>query len=245
MRAYLTVISWPDSVDEEGRIDALVNCAGIDLYQARLGSRRNTPGIMCILNAAMRERALGAIHQQGIMAIAPTRAEIEDYPRAQVARGVDQFPDTDPPAFCVDDPKGGAWTFNADRVRLAVYGHVSATSKSYETDERAVGGMLSIENAAMNAAAGNLVRTDQTTRLIEVLDLHISTSRGVRLVRLIGPRARIGILGDEYQRPSLLNDAKATELVQLLMPGAEVDRGFRDFDPPGDLRARVRADQRN
>ncbi|MEX0875900.1 MAG: hypothetical protein WD114_00435 [Phycisphaerales bacterium] len=243
-QAYLTVIAWPNNLDEPGRVDALTRCAGMDRYQARLASRRNTPGIMRRIDAPMRGHVLNALHARGIMAFAPTRDEIEAYPDAVVARGVDQFPNADPPTFVVKCPDGQPWTFRADEARLVVTGRITATRRSVRPDERAVRGMLSIEHAVLNAASGNLVRVDKHTSMVEMLDLHIASDRGPRLVRLMGPRARIGILGDD-QRHSLLDDTRPAELAEVLMPRAEIDTEFHDFDPPADLRARNRSSARS
>lgn len=234
--AYLTVISWPRGFDESKCVDALVGCAGMDLYQARLASRRNLPGVMTQIDSAVRGHILNAMHSRGILCIAPTHSEIVSYPRAEHALGIQQFPDADPARFVIDSINDSPWTFTADQVRLVVWGRLKSTNAKIQSD----GGpmrmsAISPEIALVKALNSQGAYLSKTIKVKQVMDLHITTSEGLRLVRMIGPHTRIGIVGDD-PRPSLLDDTKPLDLVEVLMPGALVDAEFHDFDPPGTIR---------
>ncbi len=233
--AYLTVIRWPGNFDEDAKVEALVGSAAMDPYQARLASRRNLPGVMTPIDALLRDNILEAMHARGVLSIAPTHSEILAYPQPEMALGVDQFPDADPPSFVVETNDGNHWTFRSDQVRLAVAGHIKATTTQIKSNPSS-----SSEFNAYSSAAGNAMRqTDahvsRNTKVTNLLDLHIQTDAGLKLVRLVGPRTRIGIVGDN-DRPSLLDNSRPAEMIQILMPDTDIDTEFHDFDPPSIVR---------
>lgn len=237
--AYLTVINWPTSFNEDRRIEALVGSAAIDPFQAKLATRRNLPGVMCPINTHDRPHILNALHAQGVLCLAPSHDEIMAYPQAQTALGVQQFPDAKPASFVVETGDGEHWTFRADQVKLIVYGHIKSTSTTVDVDHNTpdAGGV------AGSPSMSTQVRVNRNTKLTELLDLHIRTDDQsasdtpgqLKLVRLVGSRTRIGIVGDTA-RPSLLDNSRPFEMAQILMPDADIDTEFQDFDPPGIIR---------
>lgn len=237
-KAYLTVISWPSSFDESMRVDALVSCAGMDLYQAKLASRRNTPGVMMTIDAAVRMHILNALHARSVLCIAPTHDEIQAYPQPTHALGVEQFPDADPPRFVIKTTNETPWTFTSDQVKLVVWGRLKAINAKIKGDERSgmTMAIISPEIALIKAATQQGAYISRNIKVKEIMDFHIATQHGLRLVRLIGPRTRIGIVGDD-SRPSLLDQSKPIEMVEVLMPNASIDDQFHDFDPPGPIRS--------
>ena len=237
-RAYLSVISWPDHFDESARVSALVECSAMDPYLARLASRRNLPGVMCVIDASVRPHILNALHARGIMCIAPTHTELNQYPQAQNAIGVDQFPDADPPSFVVENPNNQHWTFDATQVRLIIAGHIKSTTTRIRSNPSIARSAFAAEQVVINSLSGDGVQVSRNTTVTQLLDLHVMSKSGLQLVRLVGPRTRIGIVGDE-SRPSLLDDSRPVEMASILMPGVMVDTGFGEFDPPGDVRAKA------
>lgn len=237
--AYLTVISWPSNFNEDARIEALVGAAAMDPYQARLASRRNLPGVMCTIDALVRDDILGAMHKTGVLCIAPTQSEIMNYPQPELAIGVDQFPDADPPSFVVEANDNSHWTFRSDQVRLAIAGHIKATSTTIKSTRSSYRKLNTYGSAVGNAMRQSDVHVSRNTKVTNLLDLHIQTDAGLRLVRLVGPRTRIGIVGDG-DRPSLLDHSRPAEMIQVLMPDAHIDTEFHDFDPPSTVRKQSR-----
>lgn len=232
--AYLTVIDWPPGMVESERISVLVDCAGMDAFQAKLATRRNTPGIMCEIDAAFRERIVNAIHARGVLCIAPTHDEIDLYPDAEMAMGVEQFPDADPPRFVVNCENQQPWTFTSEQVWLIVVGRLRATKMHVEVDSPGMG-YQHWGRDAFDLGHESVPIRQTHTRIRPVIDLHIRSDRGPRLVRLIGMRTRIGIVG-ESGPPALIDQAPGIDLIEALMPGVRIDREFLDFDPPHSLR---------
>lgn len=237
--AYLTVISWPTGFHEAQRIEALVGCAAMDPFHAKLASRRNLPGVMGTINTLDRPNILNAMHARGVLCIAPSHDEILSYPQAQSCLGVEQFPDAEPTSFAVETNDGEHWTFRADQVKLIVSGHIKSTKTTVDVDHNTPEG----GGFAGHPSMSTQVRINRNTKLTELLDLHIridgpgtSDRPGqLKLVRLVGNRTRIGIVGDTA-RPSLLDNSRPFEMAQILMPDADIDTEFQDFDPPGLIR---------
>lgn len=237
---YLTVIGWPSKMDEASRIDALVEATGMDPHQARLACRRNTPGIMRTLEPARREHALATLHSRGVMAIAPSQREIEGCPPPQLVRRVEQFPDAAPPRFVVDTPNLSPWTFSADQVWLVVWGRLKTSAVTVREDHLPrMTAAMHPELAIGRAMSGDAAYSTKRVRLQEIIDLHVRSDEGPRLVRMIGPRTRIGIVGDDGDL-SPRDGVRSIDLVEVLMPGAVIDREFHDFDPPHGLRKQAR-----
>lgn len=236
IHAYLTVISWPGGWGEPERVDALVEGAGMDLYQARLAARRNTPGIMRVVDAGMRGHVVAALQNRGVLCLAPTHGEVAGYPVAEVARGVEQFPDADPARFVTSTMRGQSWTFTAEQVRLIVWGRLKASSVTiHENRLPRITTTMHPEIAIGHVLAGDGAYSSKRIRVQEIIDLHVDTESGLRLLRLIGARTRVGIVGDDG-RPPLPDGTRPLELMEALMPDARVDRAFHDFDPPHTLR---------
>ncbi|MDF1809085.1 MAG: hypothetical protein P1U42_05255 [Phycisphaerales bacterium] len=240
-KAFLTVISWPSNFDEDARVDALVSCAGMDLYQAKLASRRNTPGIMLTIDASVRKHVVNALHDRSVLCIAPTSEQIQSYPEPIHALGIDQFPDSDPPRFVIKTTNETPWTFTSEQVKLVVWGRLKSTSSKIKGEDRSGMQMsvISPEVAIFNAATQQGAYISKNIKVKEIVDFHIMTDDGIKLVRLIGPRTRIGIMGDDSP-PSLLDNSLSIDLIEVLMPYAYIDREFHDFDPPSSVRAHSR-----
>jgi len=235
-QAYLTVINWPSAFDENRRIEALVGSAAMDPYQAKLASRRNLPGVMATIDANVRGHILNAMHAKGILCCAPTHTEILAYPQPEIALGVDQFPDADPARFVVETTDGDHWTFGANQVKLVVSGHIKFTTAKVQTDHSSSMSVIApVESALVKAISTDGYHVNRNTKVTDLIDLHIRVEGQLKLVRLIGPRTRIGIVGDNA-RPSLLDNARPVEMAQILMPDAQIDTEFQGFDPPGTIR---------
>jgi len=235
--AYLTIISWPDGFDESARVGALVECAAMDPYQGKLAARRNTPGVMTTIEGSSRVHILSAMHARGILCIAPSQDEIDAYPPPIQALGIEQFPDADPARFVIKTVSETPWTFTVGQVKLVVWGRLKSTNATLKPGGRSGMGlaMISPGLALIKTATSEKAHIAKNIKVMEIMDLHISTDDGLKLVRLIGARTRIGIVGDD-SRPSLLEKSKPLDMIEALMPDALIDGEFHDFDPPGTIR---------
>ncbi len=249
-RAYLSILGWPRGFDLDRRVEGLVVAAGMDPYLASQMARRETPAIVHQFDLVLREEILGALHGMGVLALAPSRAEMRAYGRAEVAREVERFPGAEPAAFAVQQRDGGAWTFQLSDVRLVVIGTVRQVGRvrthgggayDFGVGSAAIGGadMVLAEMAwdAINdeGSGGWGSHTTRSTRAVPTVDLHVMTAAGPRLVRLSGSTTRIGVVGEPRGRPSLLDRPDPGEEIARHMPGVCVDTGFERFNTPSDI----------
>ena len=208
----------------------------MDSYQAKLACRRNLPGIATRMDTLIGRRAADGMQSRGVMCLSLTNDQIKNYPVAEFALGIEQFPDADPARFVVKSPTDDHWTFGPDDVKLAIVGHIKTSSATIQTAAPSTQMSAIIpEYAMMQSMSSENAYISKNTKITRLLDLHIQTKSGLRLVRLIGQRTHIGIVGANPRR-SLLDDTKPNEMVQILFPNTPLDTEFHDFDPPGDIR---------
>ncbi|MEM9372451.1 MAG: hypothetical protein AAGA55_02305 [Planctomycetota bacterium] len=248
-RAYLSILNWPDGFDEDRKVETLVVCAGMAPYIAGQMARRATPAIVHLFDSLLRDDVVGALHAEGVLALAPTRSEIGGYPDPTEPREVERFPDR-PGWFALHDPDGSMWAFSEEQVRLIVAGTVRVSGRIRRPDDSGpkyagwytFGGIEGMAGAAVQEAlraseGGWGSGTSRGVRAVGVIDLHLHTDRGPRLVRLSGAAARLGVVGEERGRPSLLDDGKQIDAIRGAMPGAPYEGGFDAFNTPSDVEA--------
>ncbi|GEM_PF-1456376 len=248
-RAYLSVLGWPPGYDEGRRVETLVACAGIAPFVARQMARRATPAIVHLFDAVLRDDVLGALHEHGVLALAPTRGELNAYPKPTDPREIERFPDRRG-WFALHDRDGSMWTFRSDQVRLIVAGTVRVSGGAGRARvDRAndvmwcgFGGIEGVAGAAVRGAlrdseGGWGSGTVRDVRAIGVIDLHLELDAGPGLVRLSGGNAGLGVVGEERGRPSLVGRADPLELIRDAMPDAPFEGGFGSFNTPGDVEA--------
>ncbi len=233
--AYLTVLSWPAKFTEADRIKALVDCASMDNYQAKLACRRNLPGVVTRLDPIAGARAAKSMQSRGVLCLSLTKDDIYNYPAPEFALGIEQFPDADPARFVVKSSTNDHWTFAAEDVKLAISGHIKSTKTNIAYNQAGYAQLNTFGSAVGNAMRNKEANISRQTKLIQLLDLHIESESKIRLVRLIGQRTHIGFVGGDPNQ-SLLDDTRPNEMVQILFPNTHLDTEFHDFDPPGDIR---------
>ncbi|MBL4590509.1 MAG: hypothetical protein JKY96_00975 [Phycisphaerales bacterium] len=245
--AYLSVLSWPAGFTDDQKIEALVMAAALDPHQARMATHRSTPGVICSIDTIIAKEVLRVLHKLGILALAPTQNQLDNYPKAELPANVEVFPEKELGAFAVRTRDGGAWTFQAPELKMVVFGKARTTTTSIRSEPTM--GSSYAAMAPAGAAAGAAMRGDmrhikQDHRLSvkPMLDLHIDhlTDNGIkrRLVRLVGGRTRIGLIGDGDPRPSLLDDNTPVDDLRELAPDTRYDLGFANFTPPPDAQYR-------
>lgn len=246
-RAYLSILGWPGDFDEARRVEALVGGAGMDPYLAGQMARREPPAIVHQFDGVVREDVVNALHAMGVLALAPSRSEIRAYPEPVVPQELERFPN-DPGAFAVRTRDGGAWTFRSEDVRLVVAGRVRQVGqvRHHKEGGRGTAGAYlgtgidgvvasSVLRAMNDAPTGWGSGTTRNTRAVDVIDLHAVVQGRPTLVRLTGPNTRVGVIGEERKRPSLLDEHRRVEDLRALMPGVAFDLGFENFNPPTDV----------
>lgn len=252
-RAYLSILGWPDGFDEHRRVEAMVSCAGMAPFIAGQMARRATPAIVHLFDSLLRDEVLGALHGLGVLALAPTRAEVSDYPRPVEPREVQRFGDR-PGAFAVHTRDGGMWSFHRDDVRLIVPGTVRQAGRARVHAE---GGAMyagwhsfyfyegmaaaAMQDALRDREGGWGAGTSRNVRAVEVIDIHLRIAGEARLLRLSGATTRIGAVGETRARPSLLDEHRPIEALQSLMPNAPFELGFAGFNTPSDVEGMANA----
>lgn len=246
----MSVLGWPDRFTQSDRVEALVASAAMDPFMAGQVARRPTPGIVHHFDAAVRDDVLGVLHGLGVLAIAPTLGEIMAYPAPEPVQWVSRFTGTPPAMFAATGRDGGAWTFRAEDVRLVVIGKVRVSGKlqvhrddgpDYQATYMAsgVGGVVMQAVAeSMDDSGGWGAGTTRNSRAVDMVDLHLTVGGHTRLVRLSGPATRVGPVGEERARPSLLETRPASDMWRELLPDAPMDTGFDQFNPPPDVEAK-------
>jgi len=247
-RAYLSILGWPSGFDENRRVESLVVCAGVAPFVAGQMARRETPAIVHMFDNVLRDEVLGALHADGVLALAPTRGEVKGYPEPIEPREVERFPDL-PGAFAVHTRDGGMWSFTTGDVRLVVAGTVRHTGKVRRHEDggaRYAGwhsfyGLHHYPGAAAQEAlrhaegSGWGAGSSKNTRALVMIDIHTVVDGEHRLLRLSGATTRIGVVGQERSRPSLLDQHKPIDEIQQLLAGAPVELGFDAFNTPSDV----------
>jgi hypothetical protein len=252
-RAYVSVLSWPPGWGHARRVEAMVRAGGMDPYDAGMMARRATPAIVQACDALVRGDILSELHRLGVMAVAPSRSELESYPRAETPARVTRFSGSPPRGFSVHTRDGGAWTFTPGDVRLVVAGMVRAVGKitrhsggsnfNYAAGMAygGIGGVGAMAAAdAMDAeTAGWGSNTSRNTRAVETIDLHLVMDGRIRVVRLAGGSTRIGEHGTERTRPSLIDTHRPVEDLKgwLAASGPVFDEWFPNFNTPADVEA--------
>jgi hypothetical protein len=245
--AYLSVLSWPDGFTEAQKIEALVMAAALDLHQAKLATRRSTPGVICSIDTIIANDVLRVLHELGILALAPTQTQFARYPEPEQPNSVEAFPEKELAAFAVRTRDGGAWTFQAPELKMVVFGRArnsttrinSSTSSGSSYASFGTSGIV----AEIATSGDDAPKYDRSMSVKPMLDLHIeqSTPSGIkpRLIRLIGGRTRIGLIGDGDPRPSLLEKSDPIKKLRELAPDARYELGFDSFSPPVDTQYRA------
>lgn len=249
-RAYLSILGWPDRLTQADRVEALVASAAMDPFMAGQVVRRPTPGIVHHFDATLRDEVLGVLHGLGVLALAPTRAEMAAYPGPEAVQRVSRFTGMPPAMFAATGRDDGAWTFRAEDLRLVVVGKVRVTGKLQVhrddgPDYQATFMVGGVEGVALRAVAESTddaggwgAGTSRNSRAVDMVDLHLTVNGTPRLVRLSGPATRVGLVGEERGRPSLLETQHAAGLWRELLPDAPMDTGFDQFNPPPDVEAK-------
>lgn len=249
-RAYLTILGWPDRLTQADRVEALVASAAMDPFMAGQVARRPTPGIVHHFDAAVRDEVLKVLHGLGVLALAPTLGEMMAYPAPEPVQWISRFTGMPPAMFAATGRDGGAWTFRAEDVRLVVVGKVRVAGKLQVhrddgPDYQATFMVGGIEGVALRAVAESTddsggwgAGTTRNSRAVDMVDLHLTVNGNIRLVRLSGPATRVGLVGEERGRPSLLETRQASDMWRELLPDAPMDTGFDQFNPPPDVEAK-------
>lgn len=249
-RAYVSILSWPEGWGHARRVEALVRAGALDPYDAGMMARRATPAIVQVCDALVRGDILSELHRLGVMAVAPSRSELEAYPRVETPARVTRFSGSPPRGFSVHTRDGGAWTFRSGDVHLIVFGRVRLTEQisrqaNTETPYRARRWTHGSRDCFVSFQrpgdfeSGGWGHTARIKRAVETVDLYLSAGGGMRRIRLKGSSAHVRPLTDAHERPCLLAGRTGAEDWAAMLPGVRIDLGFDAFNTPPDVELRA------
>lgn len=232
-RAYLSVLSWPESASEDRRVELLVAAAGLDPYNAKLAVRRGTPLVVCLIDADISGEVVGALRGSGAEAFAPSRAEMEALPNAVRVRRVGRPRDA-PGRLGLSLRDGGSVSFDPGEVSAVLRATVAASTSTTDTRstfERHAGPVFGggVAGAMLHAASEGPKRKTEFSAL-DIVELQLADGRRYRLDSKTAPEDRAERLRSGRDRM----DELAVTLGELC-GGAWVDHRFREFHCPPDV----------
>lgn len=242
-RAYLTIVEWPAEFDEHRRLEALVAASGADPAQARLAVRQAPPMIALLIGRIDRTPILSHLNRQGVLAIAPTRAELARMPPPIAAKGLAEAIGSEGRLYMVEVWRTESQGLRTQDIRLLVRASLrrSITTTRADRSGSHYGSLTAHSDAETGFFAGALSGsmtgegTDRSTRLhtTEILDIYTADKRRIRIN---SDKFGFDVLGAERS----YTDGRNTDLLAIRLaersPSAFIDNGFATFRPPADVR---------
>src|SRR6185503_19825501 len=78
--AYLSIVRWPSGFSREQMTEALVEATGMDPFLADQRTAKGVPAVVHRLPAALAPYVLRHLHKHKVVALAPTRSQLEAVP---------------------------------------------------------------------------------------------------------------------------------------------------------------------
>lgn len=243
-KAYLSILQWPDELDDDARVEALVAAAGLDPFLASQRVRRGTPLVACTVDADVRESVLDELRRRGVLAIAPSGDEIAAVPAPFRAKRLIRPEGAPKPMFLVEPWRGEPEGLLCEDVFLIIRArldHSTTTAVSGGDAPSSTyagwGGILGggAVGTGVDMSVGDLTPTAQTTTrhgFRHVLDLY---TRDSRRVRCDSDKFNFDVLGKNRGLTDLQNSRQLADLIRAACPRASVDEGFPNFRASADI----------
>ena len=245
-KAYLSILQWPDEMDDPARVEALVASAGLDPFLATQRVRRGTPLIAAIVDEEVRESVLAELRDRDVLAFAPSQGELSAVPPALRAKRLVRPEGAPKPMFLVEPWRGEPEGLLCENAFLIVRARLDQSTTRIITgsDAPAVSygpglgmGMGSGSfgvgmglGMSMGDAGSPQVSTTHSHR--HVLDLY---TRDNRRIRCDSEKFNFDVLGDKRGLTDLENSRRLAELVESACRRASVDAAFQSFRASGDI----------
>lgn len=233
-RAYLVIVGWPAGATEDSATETLVR-AGMDAYTARLRARRTLPQVADRISLSERDDKLALLHGLGVLAVAPTEAELNDVCEPLMAKSLVSAGEGE---YLIEPWMGQGRRLRMAEVSLMVRASVRSrwkqTSSGHDARYVAAGAALGgLQGAAIGAMIGAHSGVDGSgASVVEILDLY-GPSEGP--IRVSGAKHNFSVLGE---RRGLTDRANMETLLADLTsqaPSAVVDDCFGCFSCPTEL----------
>ena len=242
-RAYLSVVEWPTGWGEGRCVEALVGAAGLDPDTCALAIRRGVPAVVSLIDELIAGDVVGMLRDEGVLAFAPTRAQIRAWPEPVRVKALHLFPGGS--ALGVEPWRGEPTVVRSSDIRLIVGGANKSSTTEVRDKPDALRGAMHWHDVAQRYASEDLVERVTTTTVALLLDITAASEHGepVRL-RIDADKMSFGVLGEDKGITDRDNMAKLTVLVRRIAPGATIDDGFDRFGIPTDIRNRTGSNAR-
>lgn len=243
-RAYLSIIEWPEAFTEERRVEAIVAAAAVDPGQAALAVKQKSPMVAHLINVLDRAPILQHLREQGVLAIAPTRAELARMPAPIHAKRLAEAMGSDGRLYMVEPWRGESEGLRTGDIRLLVrasvrkaapaarpdrYGNLPNTASGLECGD---GGFAAA--ALSGSMTGEGSDRSAKLRTTELLDIYTADKRRIRIN---GDKFGFDVLGTDRSYTDRHNLDELTIRLAERAPNAYIDQGFARFRPPPDVRA--------
>lgn len=235
--AYLSILQWPDGLAEDGKIEALVAAAAMDVDQARLRVRRGVPQVFARIDGAHAPLVLDELHRRGVLAFAPTQRQLRSVPEPVRVKRL--IPRHEGCGFVCEAWRGEGDAFAFDEIFLILHAgvrQITRTTTSQPPSTWATLGGYSAAGMAGAFAAAYLTQgsPEVSTRMqaSEVVDLY--RRDGSRL-RLDTSKLSFCVLEEDRGLSDRENIAELVDRLRRRMPEALYDQGFGGFICPPDV----------
>lgn len=236
-RAFLSIVSWPAGWGTSRCVEALVAAAGLDPGQAKLAVARGVPQVVAIIDAGVRDDVLAVLHADGVLALAPSRADLASWGEPVRAKRLFLFPGGD--AIGIEPWRGEHAVVRTADVGLIVRGSNRVTTTTVRPAEGTmdfIDPRFHVGAAAQRAfdPTDQPVSRDVKTTLVELIDVYASGA-GPRWVRVDADKMNFDVLEGEKGITDRDNTDKLAVLLAASCPGARFDIGFETFGVPAHL----------
>jgi hypothetical protein len=235
--AYLSIIEWPEGLDESARVEGLVRGAGLDRHAALMAVRRGTPQVIARMDRLAASRAAENLHALGAIAFAPSRAEMAAAAGPLAIKRLLPAAGAPEPMYACE-----AWRGDGPILRMAdaflVVRATLATAESRPGPSRPKGmSALSFGTGLGGVAIAGALADPGSGR-----STHLSTSETLDLWLRDGSRVRVEGRRFAFDLPDERRGLSEHENIDLLIARFRreasrviVDCGFPDFRCPPDV----------
>lgn len=224
--AFLTITRWPDRMDADRIVEALVTVAGVDPYYAQQRLAGGAPAVIQRIDASVARHITDQLRARGVPAIAPTLTQIRALAPPIPAKRLAPALGAPEPMFLCEPWRGEPFGFPAKSIAVMVRARLTMSRKSAPRRERT--GMT--YNPIVGAVVPRYESVqDSRSSLHDALDIYL---RDRRRVRCHGDKFNFDVLGASKGFTDNENMDKLAVMLAESAPRAIVDLGFSDFSCP-------------
>lgn len=231
---YVTLVQWPDGLDEEGQVELLIAATGLDPFMARQRVAHGVPAVLMRTDEAAGLDMVARLEQAGAMAIALTPGQIGSAPEPKKAKRLMEAMGAPKPMYMVEYWRGESDGLLCSDVFLLVRGRIDRSQVRVNSGGTASTGSMiatSVAIGPLGAMAMGIGSPSQSTRtttikISHVIDLY---TRSGRRVRIDADKFNFDVLGDQKGLTNLENADRLALKLASECKGAMVDTSFGDF----------------